>query len=248
MSAEMDLDADQSGLGPTDTSVSADDSQYSGSGLLAFDSTLADEAVQAIKNHERQPLPVSEQPPGSNPPTGTGGDGLWNFTQYIPAWTAPDWNDEPVITITEQGKPTKIVRRDYMRMIRPAVLPRDASRKPTPYARRYGIHPDEPGGRSKASPVTTNTRRVALSCAQQTLTGFKAHVDNLDLAAAIDQVGGGSVPKFLDEVAKLSVFCQQHEHLFAVRRLFDIIEDDRDYQKVMFADLTTDEVRARRPP
>lgn len=245
---DADTDQSQSGTGSSMISTSADDSEYSGSGLFAFDSTLADEAVQAIKHHERQPLPLSEQPPGSNPPTGTCGNGLWNFTRYIPEWTAPDWNDESVITITEQGKPTKVFRRDYMQTIRPAVLPRDASRYPTPYARRYGIHPDEPGGRSKASPVRSNTRQVALSRAQQTSTGVKDYVDQSDLMNEIQRLGGGSTRKFLDEVAKLSEHDAQHEYIFALRRLSDIIEDDMDYQRVMFSDMTTDEVRGRRPP
>lgn len=244
----MDADSDQSqsGTGSSMISSSADDSDYSGSGLFAFDSTLADEAVQAIYDHERQPLPFSEQPPASNPPTGTGGDGLWNFTRYIPEWTAPDWNDESVITITENGKPTNIFRRDYTQTTRPALLPRDASRNPTPYARRYGIHPDEPGGRSKASPVRSNTRRVALSRAQPTSTGLKDYVDQSDLMAEIGRVG--STRKFLAEAAKVSENHPHYEYISALRRLSDIIEDDMDYQRVMFSDMTTDEVRARRPP
>jgi hypothetical protein len=234
-----DDDSDQSG-----SSSSPDVSQYSG-GLFAFDPTLAHEAILGIKGYERQPLPVSEQPPGSNPPTGTGGDGEWTYVRFIPEWTKPDWSDEPVITITEHGKSTKMARRDYTQMIRPALLPRDASRNPTPYALRYGIHPDEPGGRSKVSPTTSETRQVGLSCAQNTITGFKAYVDHEDLSAAIQSVG--DTRKFLDELDKLPEHDPQYEHLFAMRRLLEIIEDDRDYQKVLFTDMTTDEVRAPRP-
>jgi len=235
-----DEDSDQSG-----SSSSGDDSQYSSGSSFTFDPTLANEAVLGIKDYERQPLPVSEQPPGSNPPTGTGGDGEWTYVRFIPEWTKPDWNDEPVITITEQGKPTKMARRDYTRMIRPALLPRDASRNPTPYALRYGIHPDAPGGRSKMSPITSKTRWVGLSCPQNTSTGFKAYVDDEDLSAAIQSVGG--TRQFLDELEKLPEHDPQHEHLFATRLLLNIIEDDRDYQKVLFSDMTTDEVRAPLP-
>ncbi|KAK1831863.1 hypothetical protein QBC39DRAFT_350345 [Podospora conica] len=223
----------------SDSDASDLDSQaYGGTGVI-WDSTKENEELGRIEDHSRPPLPVSQQDPGSNLPTGTGLDGEWTYVEYIPRWTAPDWNDDKVMTTTENNIVTKIPRRDYTQLVRPALLPRDDVRNPTPYARRYGIHPDDHGGRSKMSPGFSDTRCVNLSHAQMTGTGVKAYVDAADLDQAISKCGG-TVSQFLETVKNLPQH-PKYEPWFAMHRLYMAIKDDEDYQKVMFDGLTTDE-------
>ena len=92
-----------------------------------------------------------EKQPVKDPKTGS-----WTWVYYATSWTHPNYSDN--ITVEYDGTRHLRGTLDPITKIRPAVLASDALRNPTPYALRFGIHPEETGGRSHLSPTVTNTR------------------------------------------------------------------------------------------
>ena len=129
-------------------------------------------AALAVHGKKIQSLPLEEMPdsvyfddfihrdsgtlPLGKGPVKDPNSGSWTWVYYAPSWTHPNYSDN--ITVEYDG--TRYLRGtvDPMTKIRPAMLASDALKNPTPYAKRFGIHPDETGGRSHLSPTTSNTR------------------------------------------------------------------------------------------
>ncbi|KAI1383738.1 uncharacterized protein F4822DRAFT_440000 [Hypoxylon trugodes] len=85
------------------------------------------------------------------------GSGSWQYAWYIPEWSHP--NFEPDIDITYTGKASfSATNRAPYHKLFPALRNVDQVRRPTAYAQRFGIHPDEQGGRSRLSPTISSTR------------------------------------------------------------------------------------------
>ena len=74
---------------------------------------------------------------------------------YVPSWTHPNHSDSVIVQY--DGKRFLRGTADPLPLLRPAMLASDVLRNPTPYATRFGIHPDEIGGRSRLSPSASHT-------------------------------------------------------------------------------------------
>ncbi|KAI0015737.1 hypothetical protein F4780DRAFT_786044 [Xylariomycetidae sp. FL0641] len=83
-------------------------------------------------------------------------EGGWAYVRYIPDWTDPDY-DENLIR-RYNGEVYRNTGRDSFINARPALRVQDAAKNPTPYALRFGMHPDEERGRSRMSPTSSATR------------------------------------------------------------------------------------------
>ncbi|KAI1101674.1 hypothetical protein F4804DRAFT_291271 [Jackrogersella minutella] len=86
------------------------------------------------------------------------GSGSWDYSWYIPEWSHPDF--EPNVRRNFKGEVRFMSNKDPINQLFPALRPVDAFRQPTEWAKRFGIHPDEPGGRSRLSPTTSHTRNA----------------------------------------------------------------------------------------
>lgn len=121
----------------------------------------------------------------------SGGAGQWQFIEFVPPWTDPDWSNRFVFT----GKPGKDLVNDPQYVIyakkgilqtqRPALRDEDAARNPTAAAKRYGVDPtqmDDPGyGKSGVTP-TQGSFSVPLGNPRVTPSnqGLKAVIDKDD--------------------------------------------------------------------
>lgn len=94
----------------------------------------------------KSPSPPSGAPPSDN----------HDFVWYVPLWSHPDYTDR--IVQEYDGRNYLRGTSDPATRLRPALRPEDAIKAPTEYAKRFGIHPDELGGRSHFSPTITPTR------------------------------------------------------------------------------------------
>lgn len=92
-----------------------------------------------------------DRAPPQKPNTG-GRDHVW----YIPAWSHPRHTDSFVTGPRGDRRLRRTV--DPTNTLRPALLPQDALRNPTDYAKRWGIFPGDLGGRSHLSPTLSPSR------------------------------------------------------------------------------------------
>lgn len=80
---------------------------------------------------------------------------------YAPWWTDPDWDG--VTEYSCDGRQERKFVDDPFTTVRPAILPRDAGRRPTEHAVRFGIYPAAPNdsvGYSQMTPVSESSSRV----------------------------------------------------------------------------------------
>ncbi|OTA63285.1 hypothetical protein K449DRAFT_443855 [Hypoxylon sp. EC38] len=84
------------------------------------------------------------------------GSGDWKYVWYVPEWSHPDF--DPHYTRTYTGEVKYIGHSNPINLMCPALRPVDLIKRPTPWATRFGIHPDEIGGRSRLSPTLAPTR------------------------------------------------------------------------------------------
>ncbi|KAI1499223.1 hypothetical protein F5X99DRAFT_430838 [Biscogniauxia marginata] len=89
-------------------------------------------------------------------PTKDPNSGSWNYVWYIPEWGYPGF--DPTVLKTYQGKTVSVNPSEALFGLRPALRIEDAIKRPTEYALRFGIHPDELSGRSRTSPSLSVTR------------------------------------------------------------------------------------------
>ncbi|KKY35257.1 hypothetical protein UCDDA912_g04802 [Diaporthe ampelina] len=128
----------------------------------------------------------------------SGGGGQWQFIEFVPPWTDPEWSSRFVFT----GKPGEDLVNDPQYVIyakkgilqtqRPALRDEDAARNPTAAAKRYGVDPtqmDDPGyGNSGVTP-TQGDFNVPLGNPRVTPSnqGVRAVVDKDDYDAMYSQ-------------------------------------------------------------
>jgi hypothetical protein len=208
------------------------------------DFLLTDKLIEAIEN-QRQLVPPTREESALHPaPTKLFFEGDFSFVEFIPPWTHPEWDDNYITVKGKHGPEKKIINNDVNRNRRPALLPRDESKNPTPYARRWGIHGGRTDGRSRLSPSKSSTRRVGLPHPQKTDDGrLKYFVTGEDLANEIG-VQATNYGISLTEYLTMVDFVQDgnEPRYAAFLELQAMIQDDEDYQRMMFYDMTTDEV------
>ncbi|KAI2605638.1 hypothetical protein GGR54DRAFT_644271 [Hypoxylon sp. NC1633] len=105
-----------------------------------------------VPDHRNDTAPT--QPPYAMPKAP--GSGAWDYVWYIPEWSHPNFDGDKFVSYTRP--PKHISNADPIWRLRPALRPEDALRQPTDWAKRFGIHPDEVGGRSRLSPTLSKTR------------------------------------------------------------------------------------------
>jgi hypothetical protein len=204
-------------------------------------------------------------------PPPKGEDGSWDYVLYVPEWSHPDFDPrfeiEPY-TFRRRTRPT----RDVLRMMRPALRAADAVRNPTPYALRWGINPDRTDGRSRLSPSWSTTRdlagimqtqmdnlsdeerRVLLEMTNQMVDAGQIRYPGQDLIApeALEAwKRSNGIPSF-DDILNTARFSNIPFEKFTetltdgivspYQGLIDLIQDDEDFQRLVFREMTTDEI------
>lgn len=136
------------------------------------------------------------------------GNGDWNYVEYVPAWTDPDWDERFFTYIPGAERPDDddgdgVATRQYakpglLQGQRPALRPDDARRRPTEAARRWGFYPwrrggqgeggegeGSPDGRSGVTPWAFLFPDIPLRIPQVTARrqGVQDHVNMADLMA-----------------------------------------------------------------
>ncbi|KAI0378842.1 hypothetical protein F5Y04DRAFT_141579 [Hypomontagnella monticulosa] len=92
-------------------------------------------------------------------------EGGWKYVWYIPEWSHPNY--DPRLEINYPPAFRYRGTKDPIAALRPALLPADLLKQPTDWARRFGIHPDESGGRSRLSPTLAPSRNPLEDVAAQ---------------------------------------------------------------------------------
>lgn len=198
-----------------------------------------------------------------------GESGDWTLVEFVPAWTDPGWSDRFVYTGPTQSDEPQVkmyMRPGLLQKQRPALLPADvATRGPTEAAKRYGIdpaHQDEAFySHSGVTPATPNFS-IPLGYARLTPShqGEKDTVDVNDLTALAAQFeasararGGDTTDEafrtHLEDVAGGApsdlhqVDAEIAMALLAVIEQVQQREEQEEYQRLLFAGNTSNEVR-----
>ena len=244
--ADDDVDDDSS----SETTTSSEASSQAGVDWLAVgvDYLTTQEAINALGKRKPIPRPPPASPrsaaPVHPPPRRIELNGVKTFVRWDPYWCDPEWDDAHYRIDVEEGEAAQWVDILPMDKQRPALLPKDALRNPTPYSQRFGIHPDQLDGRSRLSPSFSTTRRVQLSHAQQTPTGKKDYVNVQDVQECLtmnnhnpSESPSGYFRGLLETQAGNTDVVE------AYLQLQDLLEQDELYQHVVLLDATTDDVR-----
>ncbi|KAK4215349.1 hypothetical protein QBC37DRAFT_127549 [Rhypophila decipiens] len=179
--------------------------------------------------------------------TATLAGGHWDEL-WAPMWTHPKHRDLRRLKLEDfdsQGNPKKIrARLDLPQVLhRPALLPKDAARKPTLYAKRYGMDPDRPKGsrgRSRFSPMISATRRLkVVDPATGDRDPTRARVDFFVINDEINAKGGFG--PFVQKLDTIKPDDEDYAKYMAIKKFLAISSDDVDYQRAIFYDLSTDE-------
>lgn len=237
--------------------------------LTALIEQKHDVGVSAVREPRRGPrLPGIPEPddPGE----------YYDYLNYIPAWTDPDWKPDREVVYPDYAFVTK-PQRDVMTHLRPALLPGDTVRNPTPHALRFGIFPDRSDGRSRLSPTNAVSRKI--------LPALQAQFDRVpeaDQAALAGETARRASRAVLEHGGRQAVALDVFEEYKAgrgmasvaqlinddpvvrgdpslqmldaevppeardyVRRVAQLLEDDRDWQRMLLNGWTTDELIAQ---
>lgn len=217
---------------------------------VGVDFLTTQQAIDALK--ARRPIPRPSggtPPPGSAPPTThppprrMENNGVKEFVKWLPYWCDPDWDDEHYI-VDRDGGAQEVADVPPLDKLRPALLPKDALRNPTAYAKRFCIHPDQKDGRSRLSPTLSTTRRVQLSHAQQTVSGHKDYITVDDVHTFLTTANHDPAESAENYFRNLLYFKTGNtEQVEAYLQMSDLIWQDQAYQQFLFQDTTTDDVR-----
>ncbi|CAJ2512475.1 Uu.00g054900.m01.CDS01 [Anthostomella pinea] len=202
--------------------------------------------------------------------------GSWIYTWYIPEWTDPDYDEDVIVKLN--GRKYANTARDAFYNLRPALLDRDALKNPTPYAQRFGVHPDESKGRSRTSPTFAPSRNPLddyanqvnmlsdsqrAACEDMSKKLWAASGKTPDPAQAIlpqvlsqvfSQFGalsndeletelrnavsnGMNLEQFVDHLTQTNPTAKT-----AHKNFLDSALRDQDWQRMIFSDMTTDEL------
>ncbi|KAI1092184.1 hypothetical protein F5B19DRAFT_228575 [Rostrohypoxylon terebratum] len=211
------------------------------------------------------------------------GTGSFEYSLYIPEWSHPEF--DPGLSKFFTGEIRHISNRDPIHRIYPALRAADQLRQPTEWAIRFGIHPDETGGRSRLSPTLSHTRnpfehfanqvsllsgdskrrlfeqsRNAAAMADQPAPSDPYYVDLNVLETILAEQGamsGDELKQRLQQMLVAYEFPMESTNLEAsVKALNEQSPDtykfhqsyleaalsDQDYQRLLFRDMTSDEL------
>lgn len=195
-------------------------------------------------------------------------NGEWDYVEYVPAWTDPDWDERYVWMGAGNPWPEDhplamlYAKPGSMQTQRPALLPSDATLNPTPAATRWGFYPYRTGqfqlnGTSGVTPTQPGFPTVRLDfptwSTEKNRACFEVTIEDLNASRAQYQAlyGDNSEEGFrahLDNRAN-NVFEQgslQWDQVDKLLQLFDLIvekETREEYQSLLFSGHTTNEVR-----
>lgn len=211
--------------------------------VVPFAFLLTDELITKVRDQRKLQLPQRLPSPTFPAPVKLLVDGDFKYVDYIPVWTHPEWDDNFIVDKATGKVERKIFGMDTSMKRRPALLQADEIRNPTPYARRWGIEPGRTDGRSRLSPTDSSTRRTGLSeplvTADNQLKYFLTGQDlSNELMAEANKLRV-PVSDFLAALRSTPITIPE-DSLF--HELYRITEEDKDFQRIMFQNLTTDEV------
>ncbi|KAI2641330.1 hypothetical protein GGS21DRAFT_487683 [Xylaria nigripes] len=202
--------------------------------------------------------------------------GSWDYVNYIPAWTDPEYVEDYIMS--RDGRVISNTVRDAVFNLRPALRLDDVIRNPTDYAQRFGIAADRLDGRSRMSPSWSKTRnpfddfenqvnllsdeerkvaenmsreiyrqsnRVAvpgqeiLPEVMQTLLSQHGLLTNEELVEEVRAAAatGMSLDQMVDILEKRNPQIRKAHQVFLDNAL-----QDQDYQRILLAGSTTDEL------
>lgn len=170
-------------------------------------------------------------------PKGQGGQGEWEFVEYHPEWTDPEFNPEYEIW-HDTNEMRKRRKRDITQIMRPALLLQDQLKNPTIHALRWGMHPDGAAGRSFVTPTVAIGAKVNVPG-----EGLKSANDFLR-ATIVDNEHpqGMSLREYFSTNADARENLSEDEKTQAWLKLYDVISNNQDYQRFLFDGYTTDDV------
>lgn len=190
------------------------------------------------------------------------GNGAWDYVEYVPPWTDPDW-DARFVYIKGASSNDEVTAQYAMPGLlqtqRPALLPGDAQYNPTDAAKRWGFYPwqvkgqgnDIPDGHSGTSPIlaefptvqlTRQPRAVTAQDLQRERQNFEENADE----QARDRGFRQAVLERLQQVVDAPENAAQIEYIRAILFLQDMSgprERRDDYQRSLFHGFTSNEVR-----
>ncbi|KAF4997169.1 hypothetical protein FGRMN_4064 [Fusarium graminum] len=159
--------------------------------------------------------------------------GRYDFVQYCPAWTDPDWQDEG----PQREKSVFKIRDAIFDRLRPALLPRDQFQNPSTYAQRFSVFPGRTDGRSRTSPTRAESRLLFPANAE-----VKTGKQLFDRFEQLAQQAGEDVEEYMErtrpDLQSLSEVEQQY-----MQQYEDLIVDEN-WQAILFGSLTMDEIHA----
>ncbi|ROT41916.1 hypothetical protein SODALDRAFT_3173 [Sodiomyces alkalinus F11] len=139
-----------------------------------------------------------------------------------------------------EGRPIRHI--DILRAIRPAQLAKDAARNPTPFARRFGIHPERTDGRSQLSPTSDVRRQLPLPEGSNRPPMFVKATAALEQLKALAREHGRDPEELLQELTEPATFARLGKNDQFMVQFLQGIYDDYDWQSIIFGTLTTDEM------
>lgn len=201
------------------------------------------------------------------------GNGEWNYVEYAPAWTDPNWDERYVWTGTDAPPwpADHPLAKQYalpglMQTLRPALRDSDRRRNPSATAKRWGFYPYRTGqtqrsmGSSGATPTQPGFPTVPLDIPtwsyaknqvwhEVTVDDLKAARDLYDseMRAVKSESTDEGFRRFLEDTANSFPWgSEAWDQADKLLQLFDLrVEQERrhEYQRMLFSGNTTNEVR-----
>ncbi|KAL4732400.1 hypothetical protein ACLX1H_001415 [Fusarium chlamydosporum] len=184
----------------------------------------------------KSPSPPTSPGPGlprHPPPRKEVIQGSYQFVQYRPVWTDPEWQDHD----PEREKTVFKVLDPVFDRLRPALLPRDAFSNPTIYAQRFSIFPGRTDGRSRTSPTRSDRRQLFPANAQ-----VKTGKQLFDRFEELAKDAGQHVDDYMEQARPDMKSLTETEQQY-MQQYEDLLIDEH-WQNILFGSLTMDEASA----
>lgn len=199
-------------------------------------------------------------------------NGVWKYVEYVPAWTDPDWDERftYIKGAKTDGDPVmaQYAKPGLLQTQHPALRASDARYNPSDAAKRFGFYPwrrkvaesGDPDGHSGVSPWAATFPEIPLRCPQVTARRMGVqttiNMDDLnaerlrwreDCALRNTEPTDEGFRKALVDVANDILDPESASMADSLLQLLNLVlhSDERDeYQRLLFAGSSTNEVRA----